>query len=225
MVGTQCTTNSIQATSPGLTFAGLTTTGGSATLTTSGEDVNRKFTAQTSGAVYTSFLVNVATAQSAGDYFIHLGPTALGSTFIGRVYIKSTTGGFLFGLAKTTETPSYATSASALGTTYLVVLKYSFTNDQVNLFISPTLGQQEPSQSSITVTPATADPANNLGTIALRQGTAANAAGLRVDYIRVGTTWASVTSDVVSPPSPTVSATPNPVALTYNLGSVHLRKQ
>ncbi|WP_052731272.1 endonuclease/exonuclease/phosphatase family protein [Spirosoma radiotolerans] len=193
-------------------------------MTTSGEDINRKFTAQTSGAVYASFLVNVATAQGTGDYFIHLGPSTLGTTFVGRVFVKSTTGGFQFGLAKAAgaETPTYASTVYNFGVTYLVVLKYSFitgaSNDQVDLFVSPTLGQPEPS-SLINVVPSTTDPADNIGSIALRQGSGTNAAGLRVDYIRVGTTWASVTSDVVSPPSPTVSATPNPVTLTYNLGS------
>lgn len=218
------TTNSIQATDPGLTYNGLTTAGGSVTLTTSGEDVNRKFAEQTNGVVYVSFLVNVASAQNTGDYFIHLAPTNIGSTFVGRVFVKNTTGGFLFGLSKAagTETPTYTTTTSAYGTTYLVVLKYSIvsgaTNDQVDLFISPTLGQPEPA-SSINVVTTTADPTTGLGSIALRQGTASSAASLRVDYIRVGTTWSSVTSDVISPPSPTISATPNPVTLTYNLSS------
>ncbi|MCY7359043.1 MAG: hypothetical protein LH609_16610, partial [Rudanella sp.] len=75
------TTNAILATSPGLSFSGLTTAGGSATMTTTGEDVNRPFAPQTSGAVYASFLVNVATAQATGDYVFHFGGNTIGSTF------------------------------------------------------------------------------------------------------------------------------------------------
>jgi hypothetical protein len=65
-------TNPIQAVSPGLTYVGLSTAGGAAQLTTTGEDINLNFTTVTSGSVYASFLVNMATAQS-GDYFFHFG--------------------------------------------------------------------------------------------------------------------------------------------------------
>lgn len=208
-------TNSVQATAPTLTYAGLTTTGGSATLTTSGEDVNRQFAQQTSGSVYVSFLVNVASAQNAGDYFLHLGPTTIGTTFIGRVFVKSASGGIQFGVSKGTDTggPVYASTVYNTGTTYLLVLKYTFvagstTNDVVDLFVQPALGQAEPTPSATAV--STLADLSNAGSIALRQGTAANAPGLRVDYIRIGTAW----GDVTGIPAPTASLTASPASLT-----------
>ncbi|MBC3793980.1 putative Ig domain-containing protein [Spirosoma utsteinense] len=191
-------TNTIQATAPGLTYSGIATAGGSVGLTTAGEDVNRQFTQQTSGSVYASFLINVAAAQATGDYFLHLGPSTIGTTFIGRVFVKSTTGGFLLGLSKGTDAagPVYSTTVYSLNTTYLVVLKYTFvagaTNDLVDLFIQPTPGQAEPTPS-VSTTSVVADLAN-AGSIALRQGTAANAPTLRVDKLQIGTSWSSVTS-------------------------------
>ena len=189
-------TNPIQATAPNLIHAGLTTVGGSATLTTSGEDVNRTFTAQSSGSVYASMLVNVASAQTAGDYFFHFGGASIGSTFVGRLFVKSATGGFQFGIGKSNETDgvSYAPTTYQYGTNYLVVVKYTIvpgtTNDIADLFIEPAVGQAEP---VVTATKSsTANDLNTIGSIGLRQGSASNAPGLRVDYIRVGTAWTDV---------------------------------
>ncbi|WP_208295646.1 ExeM/NucH family extracellular endonuclease [Fibrivirga algicola] len=203
--------NSISALAPGLTYSGLTTAGGSASLTTSGEDVNRTFASQTSGSVYASFLVQVTTAQSGGDYFLNLGPSPIGTAYFGRVHVKSVSGGIQFGLIKAaTETVTYNPTTYSLGTTYLLVLKYTFvsgtTNDQVSLFIEPALGQPEPTPA-ISLTPTTGD-ATQIGAVALRQGGSGTAAGLRVDYIRVGTSWGDVTSSNGTSTVATLSATP-----------------
>ncbi|MBD2699724.1 endonuclease/exonuclease/phosphatase family protein [Spirosoma sp. BT702] len=198
-------TNSIQASSPGLTYAGLTTAGGSAAMTT-GEDVNRTFTTQSSGPVYASFLVNVSSATSTGDYFFHLSTSpANGTYFVGRVYVRSASGGFQFGLGKNSESSSvYNSTVLSTGTTYFVVLKYTLNggliNDQADLFVSPVLGQAEP-VATIT-TSFTSTDAPTIGSVALRQA-AGNAPNLRVDYIRVGTTWGSVTTN-----APTLTTTP-----------------
>src|SRR5688500_14506989 len=52
-------TNPITVTSPGLTFNGYPSSGvgNAVSLTTSGEDVNRPFAAQTTGMVYAAFMV------------------------------------------------------------------------------------------------------------------------------------------------------------------------
>ena len=70
------TTNSILVVSPGLSYTGYASSGigNAASLTTSGQDVNKQYTdSVTSGSVYASFMVNVTSAQTAGDYFLHLG--------------------------------------------------------------------------------------------------------------------------------------------------------
>lgn len=208
------TTNFIQATVPGLSYAGLTTAGGSATLTTTGEDVHRSFSAVANGAVYASFLVNVASAQAAGDYFFHFGGPAIGTTFNARIYLQSTGTGFRLGLTKANETDvRYTTATYNLNTTYLVVVKYSFVagdaNDQVSLFVEPALGAAEPT-ATVTTSSTTTD-LNSIGTVALRQGTAANAPGLRLDYLRVGNSWAAVTARTAI--SGFISATPNSLTL------------
>ena len=217
-------TNSISASAPGLTYAGLTTAGGAAGLTTTGEDVHRTFTSQSSGSVYASFLLAVSAAQATGDYFIHFGGTTIGNTFNNRVYVRSATGGFQFGLAKGNEIPTYNSTIYALNTTYFVALKYTLVsgtaNDVVNLFVDPVLGQAEP---AVTLTQSsTATDLSAVGTIALRQGTTANAPSTRVDYIRVGTTWADVTSGN-TPAGPSLSATPTSLTgangLTYVVGA------
>ena len=190
------TTNAILANSPGLSYSGLTTAGGSATLTTTGEDVNRSFAPQTSGAVYASFLVNVTTAQATGDYFFHLGGNTIGSTFNARVFVQSNGTGFRLGIAKGNETDvKYSSTSLTYNTTYFLVVKYTLVagdaNDVAELFVQPTLGNTEP--ASTLTTSSSATDLSSVGTVALRQGTAANAPGLRLDYLRVGNSWAAVT--------------------------------
>ncbi len=197
------TTNSILATSPGLSYSGLTTAGGSATLTTTGEDVNRSFAPQTTSSVYASFLVNVATAQATGDYFFHFGGNTIGSTFNARVFVQSNGTGFRLGLAKGNETDvKYTSTSLTYNTTYFLVVKYTFVtgdaNDVVDLFVQPVLGAAEP--TSTLTTSSSATDLTSIGTAALRQGTAANAPGLRFDYLRVGNSWAAVTGATGGPP-------------------------
>lgn len=215
-------TNSIQASAPNLVYVGLPTTGGSVALTTSGEDVNRALsTTVNSGSVYASMLVNVSVAQAAGDYFFHLGGATIGSTFNNRVFVRSTTGGFQLGLTKGNETPTYGATVYSLNTTYLIVLKYTLVsgtaNDVSNLFVEPALGQTEPT-ATLTQS-STATDLTTVGTVALRQGTAANAPTLRVDYLRVGTTWASVTGGNATT-GPSLVATPTTITgLTTTQGT------
>ena len=68
------TSNYVQYTNTGLTFSGHAGSGvgGAATTATTGVgDHNRTFTAQTSGTVYMSCLVNVTAVSATGDYFLH----------------------------------------------------------------------------------------------------------------------------------------------------------
>lgn len=205
-------TNPIQATSPNLTYAGLITAGGSATLTTSGEDINKPLsTTVNSGSVYASFLLSVSSAQSAGDYFIHFGENNIGSNiFNTRVYIRSTSGGFQIGLGKGNETPNYSSTVYSLNTVYFIVIKHTLVtgaaNDVSSLFVQPALDQAEP---AVTITQSsTATDVSNINRIALRQGANSSAASVRVDYIRAGTTWESVTS------SSRAIITATPISLT-----------
>ena len=86
-------TNAITVTTPlPLTYTGYLSSGigNETSLTTSGEDDNTGFTAQTTGSLYASFLIQVSAANTAGDYFLHFCPTSgvTTGTFYVRVFAK-----------------------------------------------------------------------------------------------------------------------------------------
>ncbi|MEI7906705.1 MAG: choice-of-anchor D domain-containing protein, partial [Bacteroidota bacterium] len=187
--------NTIKVVSPGLSYPGYASSlGNAAKIDTTGQDIYRSFTGQTSGNVYVSFLVNISKATTTGDYFFHF--TEAGTTnFRGRIYAKLVGTDLAFGLYKgSAGTLAYTPATFALNTTYLMVLKYKFntvstTDDSVYLYINPTLAGTEPnpdlSFGSTDVDLATVSAIN------LRQGTAANAPRLVIDGIRVGTSWSN----------------------------------
>ncbi|MEO0072233.1 MAG: T9SS type A sorting domain-containing protein, partial [candidate division WOR-3 bacterium] len=198
--------NSVMVTSPGLTYTGYLSSdiGNAAKVDTTGEDVNRTFTQQTSGSIYVAFLVNVTKATNNGDYFFHLGPYTIGNTYVGRIYVKKDASDNLaFGLSKGTEAATYTDHVYSLNTTYLMVLKYEIVsgaqNDRVSLFIfSSGVPSSEPLTPTIgPISPSSSDPVN-IGSVALRQGTAQNAPRVIVDGIRIGTSWGVVSG--VEPP-------------------------
>ncbi len=194
------TTNPIPVSANGLTYSGYigSGVGKAASLTTTGQDVNRQFTETSSGAVYASFMVNVTSAQSVGDYFFHFGLANTTSIFLGRVFVKlAANSNLAFGLSKSstnaTVPPVYSDSIYTTGTTYLLVLKYQFnagtTDDTVSLFINPAITPTEPSANLMHGTLTTGSDPANIGGVYLRQGTASNAPNVLVDGIRIGTTW------------------------------------
>jgi len=195
------TTNAIMVTSPGLTYTDYPSSGigNAATITTTGQDVNKQYTPLTSGAVYASIMVNVASAQT-GDYFFHLGLANTTSIYMGRVFVKNALNGNLaFGLSKTSITasiqPVYSDSIYNTGTTYLLVLKYQFNpdvaDDSVYLFINPVISGTEPAFNLKHGASANNDPAN-IGGVYIRQGGSTIASNLIIDGIRIGTAWSDV---------------------------------
>ncbi|MDW7988455.1 MAG: hypothetical protein RMJ65_07135, partial [candidate division WOR-3 bacterium] len=190
--------NPILVVEPGLTYSGYVSSGigNAAKIDTTGEDVNRTYTSQTSGTIYAAFMVNIDAATAGGDYFFHLSTNPLSTTYFdGRVYVKKDASNNLaFGLSKRTETAIYTDFVYSLNTTYLVVLKYEIVsgtqNDKVSLFIfSSGVPPTEPVTPTIgPLSPANADP-TNIGSVALRQGTAANAPRVIIDGIRIATSW------------------------------------
>jgi DNA/RNA endonuclease YhcR with UshA esterase domain len=194
------TTNFIPVSASGLTYAGYPSSGigNAASLTTSGEDVNRTYANQTSGSVYYAFLVNVSVAQATGDYFTHLGTNAWTTTFPGRVFCRSASGGVNFGVSRagTGTSVVWASGVYALNTTHLLVLKYTFVagaaNDIVSLFVDPSSCPGEPSPTVTAGTEAGAEPTGGIGGVGLRQGTAAQAPTLWIDGLRIGLSWLDV---------------------------------
>src|SRR5690606_33060662 len=95
------------------------------------EDVHRTFTDRFDGAVYLSALVNVASAGTAQDYFLHVSQsTASGTSFRGRIYVKDDgAGGLQFGISKSGASIEFAPTTYSYNTTYLLVMKYEFVGD------------------------------------------------------------------------------------------------
>ena len=196
------TSNAIFVTSPGLIFTNYPSSGigNAATITTTGQDVNKQYTPITSGAVYASIMVNVTSAQT-GDYFFHLGLANTTSIYMGRIFVKNALNGNLaFGLSKSSINasvpPVYSDSIYTTGVTYLLVLKYKFNpdvaDDSVYLFINPVVSQTEPAPNLAHGTLTTGSDPANIGGVYIRQGTASSAPNLIIDGIRIGTTWADV---------------------------------
>ena len=190
--------NTIYVTSPGLTYPGYPSSGigNAATVTNFGEDVHVNFAAQTSGTVYYAFMVNFSAANTAGDYFIHFGKNGWTNDFYARVYCKKDVSNKLaFGVTKYNETPvDYTGYNYDLGTTYLLVVSYTFVtgtiNDVISLWVNPIC--DPPPSADLTYTDTLKNDATNIGGLALRQGTLASAPTETVDGIRVGTSWADV---------------------------------
>jgi len=196
-IGTTAT-NPILVTSPGLSYTGYANSGigNAATLTTSGQDIYRDAAGSiSSGSIYVSFMLNVATAQATGDYFFALLPTSSTSNFTARTFVKSSGAGYVLGVAKSTEAVNYGTTVFNFNTTYLVVVKYTFnaattTDDAISLYaFSSGVPTTEPVTTEAGPQVGTATDAASLGRLALRQGSATAAAGLTVDGIRVSSGW------------------------------------
>jgi hypothetical protein len=161
-------------------------------------DVHRTFDSlAVTGDLYVSFLLKLDSARATGDYFFHLGPKTMGTTFRLRFFAKSIEGGWQAGLTKSSgETPAYDPAVLTFGTVYLVVVKYSYNtvavdDDLVTAYIySSGVPSTEPGSPLVTLGPTgsgtTGDPMS-IGSLAVRQGT--NSPSGRIDGIRVARTW------------------------------------
>lgn len=203
-IGTTAT-NPISVTNSGLTYTGFTNSGvgNAAALTTSGQDIYRDLqTGISSGDVYLSFMLNVSAAQTNGDYFMAMLPSGSTSSFFSRFFVKSSSTGYVLGISKWTDAAIYGTTTLNFNTTYFVVIKYSFsatttTDDQVSVYVlSSGIPSSEPASTYVGPTTSTATDQANFSRLALRQGSATNAATLVIDGIRVSTNWATTSLPV-----------------------------
>ena len=197
----------IQVVTTGLTYPCYWATTDQAILlpAVAGEDVQHPFTSVSSGSVYASamILVNAATS-TLGDYFFNFGISTSGTTFNGKLFVrKDATSGIDFGISRsgnaTTTTAGVPVWASgySTGTTYLVVLKYTFVagtvaNDRIDLYVNPdNCGNcVEPSSPTLSTTDnGLGFDAVSLSEIQVRQGTAGQVPNVIIDGIRVAQSW------------------------------------
>lgn len=217
-------TNAITVGASSITYPGYLSSGvgGEITLATSGEDVNKSLTSQTEGVIYASFLVNVSSVSLTGDYFFHLGPSPISTTFKGKVFVKrDASNNLAFGVSQSANSGTFTAFSYSLSTTYLVVLKYTITagtgNDIAAIYVNPTLNSTEPTTGWITNTDAPSDP-SNIGSVAIRQGSSSNAAALKLDGIRISTSWADIVGAAGA--VPTLITSPGSLAgFSYTQGS------
>ena len=202
--------NAVQVEATGLTFPNYPSTAGGAARVVSGatsrEDVNRRFAPVTAGDLYVSALVNVtAVPAAAADFFLHLGVQVVGGATISttdlraRVFIRADAAGtgYVFGFSKVAPVASatYEATSRVVGTTYLVVIKYTVVagadNDTAALYVFAPGDDYSAEPATPTIVAADAATAASdfvPGAIALRQnGVSQN---VLVDGFRVATTYA-----------------------------------
>lgn len=214
------TADPIKVTANSLEYEGYSTAEGncvSLSNTKSGQDLFCKLPEDkwiTSGSVYASFLLNVSEAPaSAQAYFFGFMPqTSKGvldkgtseANAFGRLFVladENDNTKYQLGLTRGSAVKDVETADTklSLGTTYLIVIKYRIiegtTNDIVDLFINPAVGDSEPAAAAATYSSGTGgDPSTTNGglfALELRQGQTAtnNAPVCKIDELHVATSW------------------------------------
>ena len=210
------TSNNILVVTPGLTYTNysLSGIGNSARLYRSSLDNYKNFTGSdiTSGSIYMSYMVKVDSAAGTGDYFTALLPQSSTTNYFARLFAKDTLGGLTFGISKSSisasNLPAWGTPGGlAYGTTYLLVVKYTFnagttSDDAVSLFVftSPNVPAVEPVTPYAGPVTTTQTDAAGLGRVALRQGSFTLAPILVIDGIWANITW-PFTGSAINPVS------------------------
>lgn len=210
------TADPIKVTAKSLEYEGYsTTTGNCVTLsnTANGQDLFCKVPTGKevkTGSFYASFLLNVSEAPTTNQaYFIcFITQTKAGisdkksSSEFAKLFAcgdEADNTKYQLGITRATAVTNVVKADTKLsyGTTYLVVLKYTFvdgnTNDTVELFINPTVGSTEPAASAKYNIETGSDASTKYGLLGveLRQGqTASNNAPLcKIDELHVATSW------------------------------------
>jgi len=207
IVGTSVV-NPLTVTGASITYPGYPTSGIGQELTVAnnGQDITKPFTAQFTGDIYYSVLVNLSTALT-GDYFIHLGETGSTSIFFARIYVKLDVDKIAFGILNATGgtySPTYTASTYDLNTTYLLVVKVNAVTAVSSIIVNPVLGTEPTTGWTENTTGGTTVPSVTLGVgeINIRQGSSTSAPTLKLDGIRVATSWSALfTLTGVSTPS------------------------
>ncbi len=159
-----------------------------ASLGTSGQDAYAALTGWIvpGNGIHTSLDLTVSSAQATGDYFLHLGdPVGTTTNFYQRLFAKSTTGGYLLGLTETSgtgATTTYGTTVLNLGDTYHVDINWNSVSGATNDTFDVSVGGSP--YLSHTWTSVTSEP-TFISEVNFRQGSASNAAAVKVDNLQV----------------------------------------
>jgi hypothetical protein len=215
-----------------LTYSGMTSQGNKTQIIAgNSEDLNLASAADITGTAYYSLLLNVTTAtglvantDASGAYFVHTSAGAgvtgtMGNAFQAKLCIKAGSVADTFNLAifntASTGTPTFSTTDYNVGTTYFIVVKYDFGTNTASLWVNPAIGGTE-TAPTITNNTGTGAAPTQIRSIAIRQAGNATAGtgSIDLDEIRLGSTWAYVTSDILRTNQNAISGLrvyPNPV--------------
>lgn len=191
-------TNLIQVAAGSLSYTDYSTGNGNKAQLSSvnGTCDARYFSETTSGTLFLSAVINVASVGTSQDYFFGF---CDGSTnYYGRVYaVADGTSGYKLSVAKSSELKTDITYSSTckFNENVLIVVEYEFIedakNDKVNLYINPT--KEKPTTATIaynsTLSDAKPDP-SKLAAVYMRQRTSTPA--VAIDEIKVATAWADL---------------------------------
>ncbi|MFY7730605.1 MAG: hypothetical protein ACOVRN_13875, partial [Flavobacterium sp.] len=191
-------------TSPGLTYAGLPSSGNAALFGGAGKEAFTPFTSTTSGTVYASFLINLdqtnITTDGTATYFAaFLSSNTDVAAYAARFFYKKSGDQFVLGIGSAADITlaSYTTTLYNTGSTVLVIASYDFTNNVINAWINPTVaGFNGTATPTLTFTPTTAF--TTLGGFVLRQEDTAKTPNITFDELRIGTAAADVVTDTAS---------------------------
>ena len=181
-------------------------TNGAAIIGTSGQDVYHACNPvnPTAGhTLYYSASMQVTAAQSTGDFFLFVGdPAGTSTNFFGRLFAKSTTGGFLLGIQAngggSSAPVTYGTLPLTLSQTYNVVVAYDFAtgalNDTFAVYVDPNSTNRASLTSYASAVWFGTSPAEptQLTEIGLRQGTSSTAPSVSVYSLAAGSSLADV---------------------------------
>jgi len=152
-------------------------------------------TVATNGCVYFSLLFNFTTLP--GNYYIagltqntNIPPGGAADDPLDLIDGGANNN---FGVRAMGGSTSYLTNGSAVlttNTTYLLVMKYNFTNGTASLYFNPPAGDTEPAAPDAISVAAT--PVTNLSYVYLRVGSS-TAGSFLVSALRVASSWAEVT--------------------------------
>ncbi len=198
-----------------LTYPGLAaSTGNKVIFEGTGTDYYTNFTSQTSGSIYSSFILNVSALGSlntTGGYFAGYIQSGSTTTFGDAIWTRLSTTAGRYNVGVSTRSNSAVTWLAAdlvPGTPCFIVTAYDIVagaaNDVCRIWLNTAaIGGSEPAPD------ATSVPGTDLSSAArffLRQVASTGTPFIEFDELRVGTTWADVTPSGVAAPTLTATA-------------------
>lgn len=213
--------DAILSSSPSLTYTEFASEGNKVDFDGAGIDALTPITEITANTLYYSMLLNitnvVAATDAAGGYFAAFtsNSTTYGATLWAKKVDDNT---YNLGIEVRTAagaTTTYTTTAYNVGTTYFIVVSYTFgpdaSDDTVKLWVNPAITSTE-STPTITDTHTGTDLTAISGFL-LRQDSTTETPFISIDELRIGTSWTDVvpqSAGLVENSIPGLKVYPNP---------------